>query len=54
MTELYNFRGIGRIEATARYSNYRRFEVSVGTAAAVPLGQGPDAVGPGPASGPRP
>jgi VWFA-related protein len=29
MKELYNFRGIGRIETSARYSNYRRFDVSV-------------------------
>ena len=54
MTEFYNFRGIGRIEATARYANYRRFEVSAGTSAAVPLNQGPDAAGPGAAGSPRP
>ena len=46
MTELYNFRGIGRIDATARYSNYRRFDVSVGTAAALPMTFGRDAVEP--------
>jgi VWFA-related protein len=44
MTELYNFWGIGRIDAVARYSNYRRFEVSVGTAAALPMTFGRDAV----------
>jgi hypothetical protein len=44
MTELYTLRGIGRIDATARYSNYRRFDVSVGTAAALPMKFGRDAV----------
>jgi hypothetical protein len=44
MTEYYNFWGIGRIDAVARYSNYRRFEVSVGTAAALPMTFGRDAV----------
>ena len=47
MTELYNFRGLGRIDAVARYSKYRRFEVSVGTAEVLPLAYGPDVVGPG-------
>ncbi len=47
MTELYNFRGIGRIDATARYANYRRFEVSVGTAEVLPLAYGPEVAGPG-------
>jgi VWFA-related protein len=42
MTELYNFQGIGRIDAVARYSSYRRFEVSVGTAAVLPLTYGND------------
>ncbi len=46
MTELYNFRGIGRIDAVARYANYRRFEVSVGTTEVLPLAYGPDAAGP--------
>jgi VWFA-related protein len=45
MTELYNFSGIGRIDAVARYSNYRRFEVSVGTAELLPLTYGPGAAG---------
>jgi hypothetical protein len=43
MTELYNFRGIGRVDAVARYSKYRRFEVSVGTAEVLPLAYGVDA-----------
>ena len=47
MTELYNFRGLGRIDAVARYSKYRRFEVSVGTAEVLPLAYGPDVAGPG-------
>ena len=47
MTELYNFRGLGRIDAVARYSNYRRFEVSVGTAAVLPMTFGAEAVDPG-------
>jgi VWFA-related protein len=38
MTELYNFRGIGRIDGVARYTSYRRFEVSIG-----PLTYGPAA-----------
>ena len=46
MTELYNLHGIGRIEATARYASYRRFEVSLGTATVLPLSYGPDAVAP--------
>ena len=47
MTELYNFRGLGRIDAVARYSKYRRFEVSVGTAEVLPLAYGPEVAGPG-------
>ena len=47
MTELYNFRGIGRVDGVARYSKYRRFEVSVGTAEVLPLAYGPDVAGPG-------
>ena len=43
MTELYNLRGIGRVEATARYGNYRRFDVAVGSAAALPITFGRDA-----------
>jgi hypothetical protein len=37
MTELFNFSGIGRVDAVARYANYRRFEVSMGTAEVLPL-----------------
>ena len=33
MTELYDLQGIGLIETSARYTSYRRFEVSVGTVA---------------------
>jgi VWFA-related protein len=44
MTELYNYWGIGRIDAVARYANYRRFEVSVGTVEALPMTFGRDAV----------
>ncbi len=44
MTELYNLRGIGRVEGTARYGNYRRFEVATGSAAALPITFGRDAV----------
>ena len=47
MSELYNFRGLGRIDSVARYSKYRRFEVSVATAAVLPLSFGADAVDPG-------
>jgi VWFA-related protein len=47
MTELYNFWGLGRIDAVARYSNYRRFEVSVGTAELLPLTYGADTAGEG-------
>ena len=47
MTELYNFRGLGRIDAVARYSKYRRFEVSVGTAEVLPLAYGAEVAGPG-------
>jgi hypothetical protein len=43
MTELYTFWGIGRIDAVARYGNYRRFEVSVGTAEVLPMTFGLDA-----------
>jgi len=46
MTELYQFRKIGRVDAVARYSNYRRFDVSVGTAAALPITYGREAVAP--------
>ncbi len=45
MTELYNFWGIGQIDSVARYSNYRRFEVSVGTAELLPLTYGPETAG---------
>lgn len=44
MTELYSLWGIGRIDAVARYSNYRRFEVSIGTVEALPMTFGRDAV----------
>ena len=47
MSELYNFRGLGRIDSVARYSKYRRFEVSVATAAVLPMSFGADAVDPG-------
>jgi len=47
MTELYNLSGIGRLEATARYANYRRFEVAVATAAVLPLTFGAEAADPG-------
>jgi hypothetical protein len=43
MTELYTFWGIGRIDGVARYANYRRFEVSVGTSEVLPLTYGPEA-----------
>jgi VWFA-related protein len=39
MTELF-----GWIDSVARYTNYRRFEVSIGTAAALPMTFGRDAV----------
>jgi VWFA-related protein len=37
MTELYAFRGLGRVEGVARYAKYRRFDVAVGTTEVLPL-----------------
>jgi hypothetical protein len=54
MTELYNFSGIGRIEASARYASYRRFEVSVGTTEVLPLVYGPEVAEPEGADSPPP
>jgi hypothetical protein len=54
MTELYNFWGYGRVDAVARYANYRRFEVSVGTAEVLPMAFGLDAVEPAASLAPEP
>jgi len=47
MTELYNLSGIGRVDGTAHYANYRRFEVAVATAAVLPMTFGADVADPG-------
>jgi hypothetical protein len=49
MTEVYNFRGIGRIDGVARYASYRRFQTSVG-----PITYGQATAGPEPSASAEP